>query len=151
MGPRIILHGAMPFDSNIGGCGHRPQARLVFLVGFCSLRFLPHTTVTSSILSLLIQAIYSKCTQACYLGVSGRSQAVQPVVQAVLPLDHLVTAQRLYRSRASGSTAGTLTCAPGRYYRCWFAELPPSAEVPPQPPGSIRSGTTGPRTGTTGC
>src|SRR6266511_2770255 len=24
MGPRIILRGAIPFDSNIGGSGHRP-------------------------------------------------------------------------------------------------------------------------------
>ena len=24
MGPRIILHGAIPIDSNIGGSGHRP-------------------------------------------------------------------------------------------------------------------------------
>ena len=29
MGPRIILRGAMPIDSNIGGSGHRPLVWLV--------------------------------------------------------------------------------------------------------------------------
>ena len=32
MGPRIILRGAIPFDSNIGGSGHRPCAKVLFLV-----------------------------------------------------------------------------------------------------------------------
>ena len=27
MGPRIILRGAIPIDSNIGGSGHRPLLR----------------------------------------------------------------------------------------------------------------------------
>ena len=46
MGPRIILRGAIPIDSNIGGYGHRPLVReakarsvscgCVCLSGFCS-------------------------------------------------------------------------------------------------------------------
>ena len=31
MGPRIILRGAIPIDSNIGGSGHRPLFREVVL------------------------------------------------------------------------------------------------------------------------
>ena len=46
MGPSIILRGAIPFDSNIGGSGHRPLLReararsvscgCLCLSGFCS-------------------------------------------------------------------------------------------------------------------
>ena len=37
MGPRIILHGAIPIDSNIGGSGHRPLLEEVLVVGPCCL------------------------------------------------------------------------------------------------------------------
>ena len=38
MGPRIILRGAIPSDSNIGGLGHRPLLkRCVLVVCWCAL------------------------------------------------------------------------------------------------------------------
>ena len=40
MGPRIILRGAIPIDSNIGGSGHRPllrEARARFVLCVCFL------------------------------------------------------------------------------------------------------------------
>ena len=59
MGPRIILRGAIPIDSNIGGSGHRP------LVG----------EVVSCFWSLLSLAFLSSC-RACACGVSFVSSLV---------------------------------------------------------------------------
>ena len=40
MGPRIILRGAIPINSNIGGSGHRPLlGEVVSRFGLCRLLF----------------------------------------------------------------------------------------------------------------
>ena len=78
MGPRIILRGAIPLDSNIGGFGHRPLLRerteLAQLVCgcFCFPFVFPF---------LLCCPV---CLVSFCLGFGGR--AVQPVSRAVLPL-----------------------------------------------------------------
>ena len=78
MGPRIILRGAIPLDSNIGGFGHRPLLRerteLALLVcGFFCFPFV-----------FLFVLPHLSCSLFFGLGFGGR--AVQPVSRAVLPL-----------------------------------------------------------------
>ena len=118
MGPRIILRGAIPLDSNIGGFGHRPLLRerteLALLVCgcFCFPFVFPF---------LLCCPV---CLVSFCLGFGGR--AVQPVSRAVLPLipgcaapvGLLSVLGRLYRPFSLGLLRPVLPVVSGRYFRC---------------------------------
>ena len=64
MGPRIILRGAIPIDSNIGGSGHRPllreaRARSVSCGCFCLSGFWSVVCVCCLVGLLLLLALLS--------------------------------------------------------------------------------------------
>ena len=63
MGPRIILHDAIPIDSNIGGSGHRPILREVVLSVL---------VLVVSCLPFLVSILFELFRVSAFFGVSVR-------------------------------------------------------------------------------
>ena len=90
MDPRIILRGAIPIDSNIGGLGHRP------LLGRLELAFCSRVVFSRSFFALCVGfslgvafVLFLPSPFGLHpfdLGLGLGGWAVQPVPRAVLPL-----------------------------------------------------------------
>ena len=121
MDPRIILRGAIPIDSNIGGYNHRPLFGEVVSCGcfVCRVPFwlcVLHGLVVSCWLGVFVQRPSFSCARNVHL----IELTVLPRLAAVLPLWEA----RYYRATARYYRSGAVLrkYRAGRYYRvgAWY-------------------------------